>query len=112
MQFQFDIGSTTTKAPVPVPLTGDRLPAQAMLGGQYKHENDPDLWQSTSPLRGHALAVLRSTSGHEVGQRTVAGGAAGRDRPDVNLLLARQGGQRLQRGHVSDPGQDGGGAEQ
>ena len=26
MQFQFDIGSTTTKAPVPVPLTGEPVP--------------------------------------------------------------------------------------
>lgn len=38
--------------PIPPPLTGDRLPAEAKLGGQYKYENDPDQWQSKSPLPG------------------------------------------------------------
>ena len=69
-------------------------------------------WQSTSPLRGHALAELGASTGEEVAQRLTTGRATGGHGVDVELLLAGQRGQRLQGGHVTDSGQNRGGAEQ
>jgi hypothetical protein len=33
--------------PIPAALTGDRLPAEAKLGGHYKYESDPEKWRSS-----------------------------------------------------------------
>ena len=93
----------------PTPVDGasskaSRWPAspRAITSGGSRRRH----WVDTLSPKVGRPPDTRSVSGRSVG------GAAGRHRADGELLLTGQGGQGLERGNVTDPGQHHGGAEQ